>query len=313
MSKLYIIGNGFDAAHRIPSSYSKFNEYVRCNYPKVYERIGRLYGGRYTKKLWTNFENRLGFSSLRIKQSIIRNRDEWARESKLDPLTAYQERSKMIDTFWGDVLNLFQTWIEEDIAIKTPCPLDIHLSKDDYYLVFNYTHTLESLYNIPPVDQDGRKHICYIHNQANSNEPLRPIVGHGLSSEQIKQRIKDSLGFTKRFLRKNKIPMDPEEVLEGYKYILEATKKDTDAIIEWNRDFFDIVNKTGFTDIYVLGHSIGVADKPYFKLIHQLTSNPSWHVSYHYPSEKKRLKERLVNIIGSKYSIEMNSIKTLLQ
>ncbi|MCQ4672657.1 bacteriophage abortive infection AbiH family protein [Lactonifactor longoviformis] len=32
MSKLFIIGNGFDSAHKMPSSYEKFRKYIISDY-----------------------------------------------------------------------------------------------------------------------------------------------------------------------------------------------------------------------------------------------------------------------------------------
>ena len=42
MSKLIIIGNGFDLAHRIPTSYNDFRKYLIDKYPVAYRNKDRI-------------------------------------------------------------------------------------------------------------------------------------------------------------------------------------------------------------------------------------------------------------------------------
>ena len=52
MSRLYIIGNGFDIAHGIPCKYSDFRRYCEEKMPKMYEKLNRFYDGG--DKLWSD-------------------------------------------------------------------------------------------------------------------------------------------------------------------------------------------------------------------------------------------------------------------
>lgn len=55
MSRLYIIGNGFDIAYGIPCRYSDFRRYCEDNMPEMYEKLNRYYDGG--DKLWSDFES----------------------------------------------------------------------------------------------------------------------------------------------------------------------------------------------------------------------------------------------------------------
>ena len=57
MSRLYIIGNGFDIAHGIPCRYGDFRRYCEDNMPEMYEKLNRYYDGG--DKLWSDFESEL--------------------------------------------------------------------------------------------------------------------------------------------------------------------------------------------------------------------------------------------------------------
>ena len=54
MKNLYIIGNGFDKHHEVPSGYWDFHKWLKEKNPELVEQIDELYG--YSDDLWGNFE-----------------------------------------------------------------------------------------------------------------------------------------------------------------------------------------------------------------------------------------------------------------
>jgi hypothetical protein len=56
-STLYIIGNGFDLYHGIPSAYKQFGTFVRDHSPDVYASIENYLAT--DDDFWSNFEARL--------------------------------------------------------------------------------------------------------------------------------------------------------------------------------------------------------------------------------------------------------------
>ena len=76
MVKLYIIGNGFDLKHKIPSRYSDFALYIANHDITLYEQIERCLKNLNTNGLWSNFEAALGTQDYdELQKDIIRNHD----------------------------------------------------------------------------------------------------------------------------------------------------------------------------------------------------------------------------------------------
>ncbi len=64
MNTLYIIGNGFDRYHNLPTGYNDFHQFVIKNYPNLentFEEYFKLSTklNADNKKLWADFENDL--------------------------------------------------------------------------------------------------------------------------------------------------------------------------------------------------------------------------------------------------------------
>ena len=55
--RLYIIGNGFDLYHRIPSSYREFGTYLKANDRDTYQVVERYFD--VDAEFWSEFEARL--------------------------------------------------------------------------------------------------------------------------------------------------------------------------------------------------------------------------------------------------------------
>ena len=58
MKNLYIIGNGFDMHHDLPSGYWDFHKWLKEKNAELVEQIDDLYD--YSDNLWGNFEVELG-------------------------------------------------------------------------------------------------------------------------------------------------------------------------------------------------------------------------------------------------------------
>ena len=59
MTKLFIIGNGFDLAHNLKTSYIDLKNYVKKNDKHIYQQINKqIFIGETC--LWNNFEENVG-------------------------------------------------------------------------------------------------------------------------------------------------------------------------------------------------------------------------------------------------------------
>ena len=167
---LYVIGNGFDLAHGVPSSYSKFRDWLgrRSELRETLETYIR------NDALWWNFEEALADLDL--------NSPSMAIPEMLDAFNAYDPDAQMadyyaaidmamspVDTITNELPKRFRKWIESldvDIANK---PLKNIVKPGAKYLNFNYTEFAETLY--------GAKDMCYIHG-CRKNRKAKLILGH---------------------------------------------------------------------------------------------------------------------------------------
>ena len=303
MKKLYVIGNGFDLYHGLDTSYLSFGIFLKNSYPLIYEYLTQYHGisditnrlessGLY---LWSEFE--VALADLDYEAILEDYSDYLASPGSEDfrdrDWGAFQiEIEKVIDEI---TINLFNAFHEFILSVKFPVSVDYKLlgiDKDGLYLNFNYTDSLEKLYNI------NKNNILYIHNQASLDDSV--ILGHGLNPKDLEpkepepptdlsdedyeewaQMMSDSYDYS--------YELGKHEVI---RYFAEA-HKNTSSIIKENENFF-----LGLKDIkvvYVLGHSLSEVDIPYFnKIIDCVNDDANWIVTYFSEEEKLSLKETLI-------------------
>lgn len=125
MNKLFIIGNGFDIAHNIPSSYGNFRDYCAHYMPEMYEKLNRYYDGG--DKLWSEFEKELPS----LNQDALFG---WATVNNANWNQSWDGYYTFIDEIRDEVdyvegLKLYFTeWIQsislEDVRKKYNLPID---------------------------------------------------------------------------------------------------------------------------------------------------------------------------------------------
>lgn len=61
--------------------------------------------------------------------------------------------------------------------------------------------------------------------------------------------------------------------------------------IEYNKDYFALLNGLKFSEVYIWGHSLSDVDVPYFEKFLSLESVKfsKWYVSYHGEKERNKL------------------------
>ncbi len=174
MSKtLFVIGNGFDLHHGIPSRYDDFREFLSEKDKDLLNSI-KAHLPLYEDKLWCNFETALADlnkDSVEYYTSsylMSYSDDEWRDSGHHD----YQYEIDKIVTALTDSLKCkLSEWIFE-IDLSNYNKKLHFISPDSHYLTFNYTQTLQSLYAVPD------KNILHIHGKSeNQNSSL--ILGHG--------------------------------------------------------------------------------------------------------------------------------------
>ncbi len=264
MSKLYIIGNGFDLHHGLRSRYFNFKEFVEEKNSELFEMLQTYFEAEF---FWSDFEAAL--AELNTDEIINECSDYLVSYSSdefrsRDNHVYSQEVESRIKVITVVLRAVFTRWI---LSIETPENPDVLLDLDrgSQYLNFNYTGTLQKLYGIQG-DQ-----IKYIHNQAVNNDS-ELILGHGKSLNGIVSLNAnlDADSYEYRTVQGNRL-LD--------EYFVQMSKP-TSQILRDIEGYFKSLNY--IKEIYVLGHSLSLVDLPYFeKIIESVGPDTMWTVSYY--------------------------------
>lgn len=291
MSNLFIIGNGFDLAHKLPTSYEDFHKYLIKQYPNALniepsfniestlmpdgeEEFNKdevvaflmevISAAEEDGNNWSDIETSLGrlnfddyFDDI---YSLFGGEDD---DSSLFRM-AYRVED-VSSNFYSVIIKikeLFSEWIDT-IDISSTSPINT-FSKlldpyEDSFLTFNYTTVLEDIYEAINVEHfHGVQHGEIVIGHAEERKEFESFyIGADWSLSQIHY----------------------------------ALKKDTEKIINDFDFFFD--NLAFIKGIYTFGFSFSQVDLPYIQKICQSidTSNVTWYLhTFHNDEERKRFK-----------------------
>lgn len=268
---LYVIGNGFDLWHNLPTSYGHF--YRRAS--EFLDEISTyFYSAESESLLWSNFEEDLGrfdWDSFYDAYNDIDILDDNFKPSMAfgleDELT--QEANNIIE----GIQYAFLEWIES-IDLQG-CEGKFLFEDYGNILSFNYTTTIQNVYQI-----DNEK-IFHIHGKIGSD---RLIIGHG-----------DSIHFEPELDEEGNSNRHMFSDAEGAaKSPLYHFKKPVEEIIDANKYYFDSLKDIEM--VVILGHSLNSIDIPYFEKINKIASSAHWVVSYHTDSDFENHKIKLSEI-----------------
>ena len=278
--KLFVIGNGFDLAHKIKSSYWDFGEYLQNNYPDFFGDLMAAINN--DNGIWSDFERNLPMCATEMENFGLQVSQERLDELDYDPMNDEGMGQWMSEklVFINQLPKVLREWIQSvDIKKQKAYRSDL-FSEEDLFLSFNYTNTLEELYKIPD------KKVLHIHGSvAKSYERL--IMGHR-NMRQIESTVRNHDNAVSEFSD------SASAVFRCTLEFLEKTYKDTAMIIEKHEDFFDSISEKGIEEVVVIGSSLSNIDCPYFERIRD-EGNFKWSIYYYDPeeidiSEKERTK-----------------------
>jgi hypothetical protein len=268
-ASLYIIGNGFDRHHDIPSDYCDFGRYLAAVDRDTYRVVEDYFN--VDDEFWWQFEQQLAnFDTDAVidyaSQFLMSyGADDWRDSGHHD----YQyELDRVIEAISKTLRKHFAQWVRQlPIPSLSSCNTEpLPLDPNAFYLNFNYTQTLQWTYSIPD------SQILHLHGKA-SDPTDRLILGHGWE-----RTASDSLNHGVDMSEADIRVVEGNEIVDGY---FSATFKPTAQIIAYNQAFFS--NLKAIRQIYVIGHSLAEVDVPYFaKIIKNIdSSSVRWMISYH--------------------------------
>ena len=272
---LYIIGNGFDIHHGIPSRYTDFYYWLVENCDWDYDDVESFF---YVADMWSKLEENMAsfdyeqygvnVSGLSIPIAIIGP----------EGCIGYSEAQDRVD----DRLIEWRTRMRKGLAkwVKTLSPQQtcdkLPLKKGRaFYLTFNYTRTLEDLYKIP------EENVLHIHGQI-GDEWQKLELGHGGDVKEPSYNPEDVE------CQENIMDNETQALEQGFKAV-SSWQKPVAEIIERQKDFWEKL--TEVTSVYVFGFSFGEVDLPYIKKIAKRVSTISqWYICYYASEEKEKLR-----------------------
>ena len=295
MSNLNIMGNGFDLYHGLPSSYYYFACYLLLKNEKIYDDWADMYGfskgilhmpfEEFERKIdnvryWRDFEKHLGYIS-----------SGWVEDSLQDDLDL--ECSDAVDlpierpNHVAAIKKLLKEWIREtvdtdrnfEIIQNLLGPKKLKISALDTFVSFNYTHTLEKIYDAI--------NVLHIHGKNSFDvEENELVIGHGNDSaiQRIETTIKDLEPYSYEQPARNRIREYSFEVK-----ILESLKKPVQTCMDNLVQFLNELPQPEAICVY--GFSFGDVDMPYIEFIRKKWPNCRWKFSYHSDSGKATIRK----------------------
>lgn len=289
-NNLFIIGNGFDLGHNMPTSYNNFKDWLIEIYPESQDTdnfivsdatlmpdgemvipdkdlasflvycINEAAGGN-----WANFEDALGRIDWELFFSDVI--DVTDRDGDIDLWKTAYAREDFTSTLHFNAYGfskLFSQWINTipyPKGISNNSFLTDSLKGSSIFLTFNYTKTLEEIYSIPP------EQICHIHGV----QDKEIIIGHGVEKSHavIEAYSDNEYGYES----------DYDFGMEGINDIHDLLRKPTKQILE-KTPFFMNLKCHDIKNIFSWGFSFSAVDLCYIREICNTldTGNITWHL-----------------------------------
>jgi hypothetical protein len=281
MTTLYIIGNGFDLWHDLPTSYSQFYEFAQS----TLDELENYYSfDLHDHEPWHDFENALGAFCWEDFFDFHNEVDIQAEDFR--PSFVYgleDELTEQTDIHVSTVKETFIGWVNQiDV---TRASEKITFPENAHFITFNYTSTLQLIYGIED------ESVFHIHGRAETNDDL--IFGHGENIVEIPEVDEDGESTRSMF----------SDAKSAARYPLHALKKPVDDVLEQNSSYFEELGDV--TEVVIIGHSLNAIDLPYFRRIANGTEGARWKVCCYTDEERTEHAQALIGCGISQDQIEI--------
>ena len=308
--RLIICGNGFDLHHGYKTGYYDYRNFLLENYPDSCSAFEDFpYINLSGSDKWSDLEQSLtiGYEEC-IENAVDEGYPDWndnsdSRWHGID--IDLKEQTKFIFDFTG---RYFFQWLT-DTDFSDPQEL-MDLDANDCYLTFNYTSTLEKVYNIKP------ENIMHIHGQIDfvdeTGELTKSIgdittTGQVEVTEEIQFGSVENNGETIKAEMERKYGQDDfygASIEPGIYNIIEFCKV-ASKNLEMNYDSLNnFINNNVIEEVVVMGHSLIGVDCPYYAdIIVPKLKDCRWVFHWHFNSDKKDIEEFIKKFSINNYSL----------
>jgi len=299
-SRLIIIGNGFDLMHDLPTSFTE-NFKPIAQYFEQESGFWDYYG--HGDDLWSNFEIALGNPDFNELFEILSNYyPDYLSDSESD-------RDGIITQVdlvghLTDALNDFASAAEEALYDIRPLKKVWNFfTPNDYFVSFNYTSTLETIYDI------RHSKVFYPHGKIKETELIMGYENGKFHPEPIYEVIQDRMP-PKEYSNINEYL----DNIEDY-YVRTAYKNLYDKVFNFNKtpkihDLVMFIEGLDVKEVVIIGHSCKI-DFAYFEIINTYFKEIEWNF-YYYSDEDLKYAELLCNHLGldkSRVNLIRNNFK----
>ncbi len=263
---LYIIGNGFDLASEIATSYGNFYQWLtekKCDH--LISLMDVFFSNR--RDVWSDIEKALGEYDEDSILEYCRPDEEFDYDHPTRSMASVEDAPDWIfRPVLDEFIEAFRTWVDS-IDITSARKI-LTLPKEAIYLTFNYTETLERVYSIP------ESNVFHIHGCRLLDNNY--IIGHN--------NYRDSNSAYDDAAQMPYIQETWGKIIEWMNGLL----KDTSAIISAHQDFF--ASLSGIKCVKVYGHSFNEVDWPYMKeIVRCIGVDKQWYISRHNPEDSEKI------------------------
>lgn len=257
MSTLFVLGNGFDLNHGLPTRYDPDLKDLAIQLERF---PGEWESYSIAADLWSSVEQQLAHPDVEI---ILEHLDNYAPDLSSDRESDRDSIIHEAEQLLAFPLEAFAENADRKLETAKPDAKFVDLFRpDDFFLTFNYTHTLEWLYGVPS------SHILHLHGEVGVS---RLIIGYEPGALQ---------GIA---------PLDQWDDEENYEHYrsraYEAVKR---RLGEFEKTYqHDVLNDfvhripSAPNRIVVFGHSLGSVDRPYFKSLARQFPDAQWTMCAH--------------------------------
>lgn len=267
-NKCYIIGNGFDLAHNLPTRFDPDFKNIARRYEQ--NDFWDLYQSR-KNDIWSDFENLLGCPNFNNLEEIFDGYEPdylSDRESDRDGIIYQAELSGRLKEALYDFANNAE---EALVNIDKIEYFEQILALDGYYISFNYTHTLEDIYGIP-----GEK-ILHIHGEVGKNNlELGYPKGNFSPEKYVFDPTRKGRGhYVETTIERYINEIEDYYIRTAYQELFDMCKSFCkDIRVDLLETFLD-TNQCEFKEIVVYGHSCAI-DFEYFNYLSTRYSYAHW-------------------------------------
>jgi len=296
MKKLFIIGNGFDRAHELPTAYDPHFKEIA----EGIEQISYFWDMYQSRKvdIWADFENCLAHPDFNSLEEIF---DGYAPDYTSDHESDRDAIITQVDLN-GKLLEALYVFADRaEHAIDNVLPLNKYTNcfgQNDLFVTCNYTHTLEKIYNISP------HNILHIHGEVGRNNLILGYPEGNYEAEKYYYDVRQKGRGPYRVvdIEEHIEDMLKEELMDYYTYTAYA------SLVEKTKLFYKapqvnelsaFLKNVNVDEVVVIGHSCAI-DFSYFKYINHNFPSARWVFNPFDESTKFNVDE-MIKLLGIQF------------